>query len=59
VHKRVERARQLIESSKLPLAAVALEVGFSSQSHLNRTFHKAFGITPGNVRRQINRATLK
>ena len=52
VQKRVERARQLIESSSLPLIDVASEVGFASQSHLNRHFRLAFGVTPGAARQR-------
>lgn len=51
VQRRVERARQLIESSRLPLIDVAAAVGFASQSHLNRMFHEAYGRTPGDARR--------
>jgi AraC family transcriptional regulator len=55
VQRRVERAMQLIQSSRLPLVDVASEVGFSSQSHLNRMFYKAYGITPGDARKPIRR----
>jgi len=34
----------------LPLADVALQCGFSSQSHFTDAFRKAFGVTPGSVR---------
>jgi AraC family transcriptional regulator len=51
VQRRVERARQLIQSSRLPLIDVAAEVGFASQSHLNRMFHEAYGMTPGDARK--------
>jgi AraC family transcriptional regulator len=48
---RVERARTLVEESDLPLAAIALQVGFSSQSHLTDAFRKQFGAAPGLWRR--------
>ena len=38
---------------------VALEVGFASQSHLNRMFYKTYGITPGNARKQGPREMSK
>jgi AraC-like DNA-binding protein len=30
-----------------PLAEIAAAAGFSDQSHFNRHFKKAFGLTPG------------
>jgi AraC family transcriptional regulator len=45
--QRVMRAADLIASSSLPLCAVALETGFSDQSHLNRSFRAGTGFTPG------------
>lgn len=59
VQKRVERAMHLIQSSTLPLIDIAFEVGFASQSHLNRMFHRVYGITPGSARRQRGRATRR
>jgi len=49
--RRVERARQLIVGSKVPLVDVAAEAGLSSQSHLNHLFQRIYGMTPGDVRR--------
>jgi AraC-like DNA-binding protein len=46
VMRRLQRARRMIEKEK-PLAAIAAETGFSDQSHFNRHFKKAFGMTPG------------
>ncbi len=42
---RVRRAGELIRAG-LPLAEVAVASGFSSQSHLNRSFKHILGITP-------------
>jgi AraC family transcriptional regulator len=49
---RLEQARRLIQSSTLPLAEVASATGFASQSHLNSTFVRFFGRTPGDARRE-------
>ena len=43
---RIRHAQSLIRSGK-PLAEVAIEVGFSSQSHMTRSFRKIIGVTPG------------
>lgn len=46
IMRRLAWARNLIERGH-PLAEVAVETGFADQSHLNRQFKKAFGVTPG------------
>jgi AraC-like DNA-binding protein len=43
---RIRHAQRLLASGK-PLAEVAAEVGFSSQSHMTRRFKKIIGVTPG------------
>jgi AraC-like DNA-binding protein len=48
---RVHRAERLIAAGK-PLAEVAAETGFSSQSHLTHRFRHIIGVTPGQYRRQ-------
>ena len=50
--RRVERAKQeLMLASAESLADVALDCGFADQSHLNRQFRRAVGVTPGRWRR--------
>jgi AraC family transcriptional regulator len=55
LQRRLDRARHLIVTSTLPLAQVASEAGFSSQSHLNSAFVRRYGHTPGDARREANR----
>lgn len=43
---RIREAQRLIEAGQ-PLANVAAEVGFSSQSHLTNRFKQIIGVTPG------------
>ena len=49
--RRVERAKELIRDSGLPLSEVALACGFSDQSHLTRLFSRIEGVTPAAWRR--------
>jgi AraC family transcriptional regulator len=35
----------------MPLAEIALAVGFASQSHLTEHFRRLTGVTPGRIRR--------
>lgn len=50
--RRLDLARSLI-STGVPLAEVAGAAGFADQSHLNRQFKKAFGMTPGGWSRMV------
>ena len=53
--RRVDRARDLITNSRLPLADIAARCGFGDQSALNRTFKRIHGLTPGIWRRRTTR----
>jgi len=52
---RVRHAQRLIEAGE-PLARVAADVGYSSQSHFTRSFKRIIGATPGQYARQPGRA---
>ncbi|MCU0569206.1 MAG: AraC family transcriptional regulator [Oculatellaceae cyanobacterium Prado106] len=49
---RVEKAKQLLQQG-MEIAAVAIAVGLSDQSHLTRHFKQIVGITPGQYRKTI------
>ena len=49
---RIERARFLLERSRLPIAEIALRCGFCHQEHLTREFGRRVGTTPAAYRRQ-------
>lgn len=50
VQQRVERAKLLLLKTDLAIADIALQVGFSNQSHLTRHFKRLIGVTPKQVR---------
>jgi AraC family transcriptional regulator len=50
IQQRVERAKSLLSKTDLAIAEIALQVGFSSQSHLTRHFKRLVGVTPKQVR---------
>jgi AraC-like DNA-binding protein len=49
---RIRHTQRLIRAGK-PLAEVAAEAGFSSQSHMTRHFKKIIGVTPGQYAQHI------
>ncbi len=49
--QRIVAARQLLESSDLPVDTVARRVGLSSATNLRRRFLGTLGTTPGAYRR--------
>lgn len=51
--RRLQKARALIATGR-PLAEIAIEVGFADQSHLQRQFKHAYGLTPGRWARLLN-----
>lgn len=55
---RTRRAKGLLRSG-LSAAEVAHEVGFADQSHLNRHFRAAYGITPGRYQSAIRSKTTQ
>jgi AraC family transcriptional regulator len=56
--RRVNRARDLMTSSRLPLADIATRCGFADQSALNRSFRRIHGVTPGIWRRYQKSSSL-
>ncbi len=50
-NRRIERAKQLLRESPLPLASIALAVGFGTQSRFTTVFRRATGMTPARFRR--------
>jgi LacI family transcriptional regulator len=51
VRIRLERARELLTGTELPLSAIALRTGFKHQESLGAVFKAHFGVTPGQFRR--------
>jgi AraC family transcriptional regulator len=51
--RRIERAKELLRNTELPVVDVALSAGFSSQSHLSHWFLRSVGVSPAAYRRQM------
>lgn len=53
VERRVERAKELLRNSDLPLTEIAARIGCATQSHFSVVFHRVTGLTPRQFRSQI------
>jgi AraC-like DNA-binding protein len=51
--RRIELARMQVALGQIPLSVIALDAGFSDQSHFTRVFKTAFGETPGQYGRAL------
>jgi len=52
VQRRVEHAQQMLRNTDLPLSEIAIEAGFTDQSHLARHFRTITGVSPSLARHQ-------
>lgn len=50
---RIERAKYLLQTTSLPIAAIAQQVGFTNQNQLTIQFRKFAQTTPSNYRKQL------
>jgi AraC-like DNA-binding protein len=50
LRRRLEHVEQMLRDTQLPLSHIALAVGFSDQSHLNRHFRRFAGMSPSLAR---------
>jgi AraC family transcriptional regulator len=53
IRRRVEHARALIATTKLPASEIALAAGFAHQSHMTSTMRRVLGQTPGEIARPL------
>lgn len=51
---RLERARELITATSIPMAEIAAQCGFASPSHLGAEIHAAFHRTPVELRKETS-----
>ncbi len=57
IRQRLARARILLSETDYTLQAISAETGFCHSAHLANAFRKAFGLTPGEFRRQASQQT--
>jgi len=56
IRQRISRARELLESSDLPVEQIAGQVGFATAASLRQHLHAAIGVTPQAYRRTFQTA---
>jgi AraC-like DNA-binding protein len=49
---RVDKAKQLLATSTLPVTDIAYRIGFHDANYFSRQFKKSTGVTPGDYRKQ-------
>jgi AraC-like DNA-binding protein len=52
IDARIERARELLTTTSLPIGAIAAEVGMADLFYFSRLFKRSLGIAPSEFRRQ-------
>jgi len=52
IRRRIDRAKELLAQTRLPLCDVAAMSGFGDQPAFTRTFHRVVGASPGQWRRE-------
>jgi AraC-like DNA-binding protein len=52
MQRRLQRARDLLEKTDLPITTIAAESGYDDPGYLARLFRNQFGITPAKYRRE-------
>lgn len=55
IRRRVEKARELLVETQMPIAEIAHECGFADQVHLTRFFGRIIGTSPASFRRKAQR----
>ncbi|MBP3742789.1 MAG: helix-turn-helix transcriptional regulator, partial [Treponema sp.] len=49
--KRLEKARQLLESTDLSIKEITAEVGYNDQNYFSRIFKNKYGLSPKEYRK--------
>jgi len=51
--KKVDRAKELIKDTDIPLNSIAFELGFNEANYFSKVFKKKTGITPSQYRKKV------
>ena len=56
IQQRLQRARELIRTTRMPIQQIAQSVGYESMSQFSAAFKQAYGTTPGRYRKMSETA---
>ena len=56
-HRRLEKARELLEITFLRVQQIGFEVGLTDQTYFNREFKKKYGLPPNHYRERYHEKT--
>ena len=59
LRRRLRKACVLLTSSKNRIVEIALDCGFNNVPYFNRTFHREFGITPQEYRKNLSKPKIQ
>lgn len=57
IERRIEEAKNLLETTNYSVSKISDIIGFSSQSYFSQTFKKEMDMTPNQYRKRIDKAT--
>jgi AraC family transcriptional regulator of adaptative response / methylphosphotriester-DNA alkyltransferase methyltransferase len=56
---RLQRAKERLETTDVPIRDIARRVGYQSASHFSATFRKAFGVSPNDYRSALKNESVR
>lgn len=56
IELRINKAKELLENTSMPIHAIALRVGYSDAYHFSKQFKKATSMSPSEYRKTVNQA---
>lgn len=59
IEKRISEAKHLLSTTNFPIAKIATQVGFSSQSYFSQAFRKEIKMSPNEYRKSAEKETLE
>lgn len=59
IRQRIQRARELIRTTRMPIQEIAQSVGYESISQFNAAFKGHYGLTPGQYRKMSEAASFR
>lgn len=59
VHRKMEKAKELLENTNLPVSNIALEISYQEANYFSKVFKKVVGMTPSEYREKNEKQKAK